>query len=201
MISTRQQIINMLENQKFLTAGEIGRALHLTPANIRHHLSILVQEGVIEVVGQQKLPSKGRPQGVFSLTRQIQSHNLAGLAHALLKELTLDNQPVLLHELFSRVAYRLAQHPIPKNVSLNKRLFLTMERLNKMHYQARWEAHAQAPRIYLGHCPYALLLPEHPELCQIDALLLSELIDYPVIQLSNLEKDEHGTHFCLFAVK
>lgn len=201
MITTRKQIIAMLTAQKSLTAGEIARALHVTTANIRHHLSILTQEGVIEVIGHKKLHGKGRPQGVFSLSRQIQSHNLVGLAHALLEELTRDKQPERLDEIFSRVAFRLAQPPMPPNISLSKRLFIAIQRLNEMHYQAHWEAHTQAPRIYLDHCPYASLLSKHPELCQIDILLLSELINSPVTQLLKLEKDEHGMPYCLFAIK
>lgn len=201
MITTRQQIIALLAAQKYLTAGEIGRALHLTTANIRHHLSILTQEGVIQVVGQKKLLGKGRPQGVFTLSQQIQSHNLVGLAHALLEELTQDKQPDLLDEFYSRIAFRLAQPLMPPNTSLSKRLFIAMQRLNEMHYQAHWEAYTQAPRIYLDHCPYASLLFKHPELCQIDTLLLSKLIDNPVTQLLKLEKDEYGMQYCLFAVK
>ncbi len=202
MSSTRQQIIAMLQTKKYLSAQEISRALQLTPANIRHHLGILEEEGVIEVVNHRKTRGRGRPIKIFTLTQQAISHNLDGLASALLEELSPNNQSNTPKIFFARIASRLAQPEIPSNPSLTKRLFHAIQRLNDMHYQARWEAHADAPRIYLEHCPYAAILPDHPELCLLDANLLNKLLDHPVTQTSKLERDNHGMLYCLFtAVK
>jgi len=198
MKPTRQQIISMLQTKHTLSAQEISRSLHLTPANIRHHLSILEEEGVIEVASQRKTPGRGRPIQVYSLTHQVLAHNLDALAGVLLEELLQNNSMHSQDEYFTRIASRLAQPEIPPNQSLTKRLYLAVQRLNDMHYQARWEAHSDAPRIFLEHCPYAAILPDHPELCRIDASLLNQLLDHPVTLTSKLEKDNHGTLYCLF---
>ncbi len=198
MRPTRQQIISMLQSKRSLSVQEISRALHLTPANIRHHLSVLEEEGVIEVASQRKTPGRGRPIQIYTLTQQILAHNLDALASVVLEELTQNNSSNSQNELFTRIASRLAQPEIPANQSLTKRLYLTVQRLNDMHYQARWEAHAEAPRIFLEHCPYAAILPDHPELCQIDAKLLNKFLNHQVILTSKLEKDSRGTVYCLF---
>lgn len=197
MISTRQQIIEMLELKKYLSTPEMSHALKLTPANIRHHLGILEQEGVIEVASQRKTHGKGRPIKIYTLSSQILSNNLDGLAAALLEELK-HYEISIFDMLIARVASRLARPVIAPNQSLTRRLFLTIQRLNDMHYQARWEAHADSPRIYLEHCPYANILPEHPELCLMDKCILEKLLDHPVIQTAKLEKDDHGIQYCLF---
>jgi len=201
MPSTRQQIISMLQAKKQLSSQEISHALQLTPANIRHHLSILIDEGVVEVASQRKKHGKGRPVQVFSLTREIASHNLDGLASALLDELKNGYQNNSLNQLFSNIALRLAPPGISTPHSLTQHLYVTVQKLNDLHYQARWEAHADAPRIFLEHCPYAAILPAHPELCLIDKNLLEKLLDHPVNQMAKLDRDKHGTLFCLFAVK
>lgn len=199
MTSTRQQIISMLQLKKFLSSQELSRALQLSPANIRHHLSILVKEGAIEVASLRKKNGKGRPDQIYSLTTQILSHNLGHLADVLLEELQ-ENQSDKANTLFSNIACRLAQPVISTSQSLTQRLYLTIQRLNQMHYQARWEAHAEAPRIFLEHCPYAAILPDHPELCLIDKYLLEILLDHSVLHSVKLEKDNRGALYCLFTL-
>jgi len=70
-----------------------------------------------------------------------------------------------------------------------------------MRYQARWEAHKQAPHIIFENCPYIAILENHPELCSIDAELLSELLGEEVDQLSKLEKDARGLAHCRFRIR
>ena len=82
-----------------------------------------------------------------------------------------------------------------------RRLSSTIERLNEMHYQARWEAGAGGPRIVLGHCPYAAVIKNHPELCQMDAALLVILLSGEVSQTAKLETGAGGLPYCAFIFK
>jgi predicted ArsR family transcriptional regulator len=82
--------------------------------------------------------------------------------------------------------------------NLTQRLGLAVQRLNEMGYQARWEAHRDAPRLFLGHCPYLAILPEHPELCQMDAHLLENLLGVPASQVKKRAQDSRGARYCLF---
>jgi predicted ArsR family transcriptional regulator len=53
----------------------------------------------------------------------------------------------------------------------------------------------------LGYCPYADILPEHPELCSLDGYFLEELLGTPVTQISKLTTDERGISSCTFRVE
>ncbi len=61
-----------------------------------------------------------------------------------------------------------------------------------MNYQARWEARSSGPRIVFAHCPYAMILPEHPELCQMDASLLESVLEVSVVQAARLAPSRQG---------
>jgi predicted ArsR family transcriptional regulator len=81
-----------------------------------------------------------------------------------------------------------------------RRLVSVVERLNGMHYQSRWEAGAEGPRIVLGHCPYAAVISKHPELCQMDAGLLTKLLGGDVRQTAKLEIGAGGLPYCVFVL-
>jgi predicted ArsR family transcriptional regulator len=70
--------------------------------------------------------------------------------------------------------------------------------LNELQYQARWEASAWGPRLILGHCPYAAIVSDHPELCRMDAFLLETKIGKPVEQTGKLQINDTGLPFCTF---
>ena len=56
--NARQRILAYLQSHHGVTAAEVSRALRVTPANIRHHLSILAADGRAKVVGERR-PAKG----------------------------------------------------------------------------------------------------------------------------------------------
>jgi predicted ArsR family transcriptional regulator len=97
---------------------------------------------------------------------------------------------------------QIASHLVPGGdrlpASLTHRLYQAVQRLNELGYQARWEAHSEAPRLLLGHCPYAAILPGHPELCKMDAYLLEGLLGVPVAQTKKRAQDSRGARYCLF---
>ncbi len=180
---------------------EISNALGVTAADIRHHLSILKKEGVVRTTGQRPASGRGRPVHLFSLTDRIQRNNLDVLASALLEEFINTQPPSERGAALDRLADRLTNTPIDQASNLPQRLFRAVAYLNEFNYQARWEAHATAPRVILGHCPYAAILPEHPELCHLDAKLIEKLIDTQVKQTDKLNRDAFGMIFCTFVVE
>jgi predicted ArsR family transcriptional regulator len=86
------------------------------------------------------------------------------------------------------------QQPMPK------RLSLLVEKLNEMHYQSRWEAGAEGPRVIFGRCPYAKVIAGHPELCKMDTAMLAISLGRPVIPLQKNEASLHGLCPLLFKV-
>lgn len=200
MKTARERIIQYLQVKGEATPVEISRVLKTTPANIRHHLAVLMDEGAVEPVGLSSPRTRGRPPELYALVQNTHSHNLDGLASTLLQEI-LDKSPQENTEMTKTLARRMAGEDIQVTASLTQRLLYAVKRLNEMNYQAQWEAHSEAPRFVLGHCPYTAILPEHPELCQLDAFLLEELLKAPVLQTARLEKSPRGLPFCRFLIE
>jgi predicted ArsR family transcriptional regulator len=99
------------------------------------------------------------------------------------------------------VAQRLVGENLPTpDLPVPRRLALTIDRLNELHYQARWEASPAGPRILLGHCPYAEIISRYPELCRMDAHLLELLLALPARQTAKLERSATGLPQCAFIV-
>ncbi len=86
------------------------------------------------------------------------------------------------------------------NLPVTKRLVLLVEKLNEMHYQARWEAGAEGPRVIFGRCPYAKVIEGHPELCKMDTAMVGFSLGRPIIQLQKNEAGGRGACPFLFRV-
>lgn len=197
MQNTRQQILEYIRAHKMASAIEISRALHMTTANARHHLSILEGQNLIEEVGQRFAKGRGRPTKLYALTHQAMDDNIDLLVDALLKILKSSNE---LEDHFKRLALILFGEAEPAKTAIG-RLNHIIQRLNKMHYQARWEVSPEGPKVILRHCPYSSILAKNPELCQMDAVFLSEQLQQPVEQISKLERSPKGTPYCIFSIR
>ncbi len=201
-LNARQKVLIFLRSHRGVTANEVARALRVTSANARHHLSILVKDGRAEVLGFRRSLGQGRPLKIYGAVEVDAGELLVGLADALLanwiESVPVDGRDRLLEQL----AVSLAGSGAPDaKAHISRRLANAVERLNQLHYQARWEAHAQGPRVVFGQCPYAAILQRHPELCRMDAFLLQALLSAPVRQMAKLERSVSGLPFCLFIVK
>ena len=190
-----EQICAYLEKNEEATALELSQALECTPANIRYHLSRLEQRGLVQLSIQQAGQTRGRPVHHYCLTTAAQEHNLVKLAGALLSALALEAERSDNHNL-AQAACLLAGTPAPARMHLTQRLNYAVRRLQELKYLPRWEAYSSGPRLYLVHCPYSALFPEHARiLCRFDALLLAALLGTAVKQIT-----EPAAHPCIFSV-
>ena len=202
MTTVRQQIFNYLKKHQLASAADIARDLRMTPANARHHLSLLRGDGRVEQMGERR-EGRGRPQKLYGLSRATLGDNLDQLAEGLLAE-WLDGLPENEKEArLKRLALRLGGNAGEDlgNAPVLRRLAGTVERLNRLGYQSRWEAHADGPRIILGYCPYVVIIERHPELCQMDAALLEDHLRAGVEQTAKLEQGAGGWPYCAFLLK
>lgn len=202
--NARQRILAYLQTHHGVSAAEISRALRVTPANIRHHLSILSADGRAVVVGERRQAGqgRGRPVQIYGLGSTASGDNLSELADAVLAQwlgaLVPDQRDAALGALAAHLA---ALPPSERSGPITRRLAQAVARLNVLHYRARWEAHGQGPRVIFEHCPYAVVLEKHPELCRMDGLLLKELLGAETIQTDKLELNARGLPFCMFVLK
>ena len=191
--STRQRILEYLHSQRQCTIAQISAALHMTRANMRYHLEHLVADGAVELLPRNVTArGRGRPVQVYRLASAARPHNLAQLAGALL---SLASEEQLLQ------AARLLAGEEAMPHAATQRLNRAVQILNLKRYQARWEAHAQGPRIILRNCPYATLLPDHPELCRLDAAQLELLVGGPVEQQACIDLIDAHPPACIFVLR
>jgi len=190
-MTTRHRILNHLKKTRAASAREIARALNLSAPNVRHHLGVLGSDGRVEVATVAKQGERGRPEKLYSLSQAALGDNLSALTEALL---VVAGSRLKVESLASHIldGNQFTNLPIPK------RLALLVEKLDGMHYQARWEAGADGPRVLFGRCPYAAVIEGHPELCQMDVSLLGNALGREVRQLGKIEKAQG---LCVFAVR
>jgi predicted ArsR family transcriptional regulator len=191
IMKTRQRILNHLKKTRAASAREIARALDLSAPNVRHHLGVLGSDGRVEVVSVNRSGGRGRPEKSYSLSQAALGDNLPALTEALLAEAGAKIE-------WEAVAGRMLGAADPSSLPVAGRLRVLIEKLNGMHYQARWEAGADGPRVLFGRCPYAAVSQGHPELCRMDALLLAGFLGREVRQLGKIEKVQG---LCVFAVR
>ena len=195
MQHTRQQIIDYLQANRMATSIEMSHVLLVTAANIRHHLGFLIESGLVQEVGKEPVRGRGRPTKLYSLTENALKHNLDGLASALLNTLSKDRSDT--NDTLSQAAvHLLGEYPTSSNAHIQ--LNWAVEKLNQLKYQASWEASPNGPKIILRNCPYALILSEHPELCNLDAALLAKLLNKTFEQSAKLKRSPDGSPHCAF---
>ncbi len=205
-MSIRTEILAYLELRQTATAADLSRALQVTAANVRHHLRNLERDGIVQPIGKRPSSGRGRPSRVFRLARR--GADLTHLTEAILDELLAgasreasgpSGSPRQAGRLpLVRVAARLAGGSPLTPAPASQRLLGAIQRLNELGYQSHWEAHATGPRIILGNCPYAEIISDHPELCQMDGHLLEILADRPATQSAKLERNQQGLPVCIF---
>lgn len=201
MPNSRQKILNYIIEQQNTTVEELSRVFRVTPANIRHHLSILIEQGSVNIIGQKALFKKGRPAQIYSSSQLSDQNNLDHLSDALLCTLMCNAEPNKRIQLIEDIANHLGSQFRFGFSNPTRRLYLTIHALNHMNYQAHWEAHLENPHIMLGHCPYRAILEIHPELCDIDASLLEQLLNAPVKQVEKQTINTRGIPQCIFIIQ
>ena len=199
MQSTRQQILTHLENNHAATAMDISRALGMTTANVRHHLNVLQENGLVNVAGERPGQGRGRPTLLYMATAQAQNNNLAALATALISEFVTKGKQNL-NKRLQKMAKAL-NTGIDKNGSITQRLYAATRHLNTMHYHSHWEAHADGPQVIFGQCPYAAIIEDHPELCTMDAFILEDTLGAEVEQTAKIEYQPKGQTHCIFKLR
>jgi len=196
--NTRTRILEYLRKQQTASVHDLSRALGMTGANIRHHLSFLESTGLVEPVSERR-EGRGRPVRFYGLSRRVIGDGLQDLAKALLdvfvKSSTADMQEAGMQSLALSLGSKAAS---PSEPLLTHRLAQTIDLLNKLHYQAHWEAGADGPHIILGLCPYSAIIGAYPELCRMDAFLLEQQAGRPVEQAAKLQPSTGGYPYCLF---
>ncbi len=195
--STRGQIVALLRRIGH-TVDELAQALKLTDNAIRSHLATLERDGLVRQSGERR--SGGKPAYIYELTPEAQQLFpqpyglvLLYLLDALDESMTAQEREVLLRTVGLRLA---AQWRIPGG-DAQAHLDRAVEVLNQLGGLAELERGEVISSIRGYSCPFAVIAPNHPEVCQLAETFLTELIGVPVQQRC----DNAGAPQCSFIVE
>lgn len=198
---TKEKIILELRNRGQLTVSEISDAVRITPIAVRHHLSSLQAEGMIEV--REERHGVGRPRQIYKLTPQALDRNPARLvlfANLLLDQLKEHLPAETVKTLLMDVAFCMAAEwkeelvPLPLPQKLNR----LAELLTQEGFVARVEQ-AGPGRYCLTElaCPYSRISLSHPDICAVDEAMISRALGMPVERTSCIRS---GSEVCSFLI-
>jgi len=172
MQATRTEILDYLSSHHNSSAAEMGRFLEMTPANIRYHLAILEDEGLVQVSDQRSAGYAGRPILLYNLTSKTLGDNILNLMGVMLKTMEEgDEYHTLLEKIANFILDDFQSEPGNRISIFNQAVAF----LNQLHYHASWKATPDGPQIELRNCPYRNLAQTHSQLCQIDERILSKI--------------------------
>lgn len=201
MQETHQQILNILQKKSSVTINTLVRELDLAVATVRYHLIMLERDRL--VVSEKVRQKVGRPYWVYSLSQQGQEtfpkkyHRLSSFILTEVKaELGSDGLNTLLRRIAQR---RLAERALDlAGKSLEEQLEILVTVLGEEGFAATWE-HIEGKYLLTHHtCPYQSVVLQHPEVCQVDAELISGVMGVPVERTKCIL---YGDQVCTFDVK
>ena len=201
MQETHQQILNILQKKSSVRISTLVRELDLAVATVRYHLALLERDRL--VVSKKVRQKVGRPYRLYSLSQQGQEifpkkyHRLSSLLLTEVEaELGFDGLNALLRRIAQR---RLAESALDlAGKSLEERLEILVTVLAEEGFAATWEQVGGKYLLTHHTCPYQLVVFQHPEVCQVDAELISGVTGVPVERTKCIL---HVDQVCTFDVK
>ena len=201
MSSTRDQLLNLLKARSQVSVTELAEALSVSAVSVRHHLSSLQAEGLVNSTEVRR--TVGRPHLVYSLTEAAQERFPAKylrLSDRLLDELKATLPPHALEEMFTHMAEgmvadyrdRLAGRP------LEDKLTVLIELLGTEGFMARWNRTGETISLMEYNCPYVYLGQRHPEVCSIDQTVIREALQVDVEKTNCILT---GAEHCEFVIR
>ncbi len=189
--TTEQEIVNLLTNRKPLSILEMAKLLNLTKADIRYHVkNMLTQNKIVKIPPKEGAP--GRPAFRYKISDDEFKHNLDFLTNGLLS--LFPNKSELINNLSDNFV---SDFSPDENRTIITKLNSLIYKFLELNYLPRWETQFQGPIIYFGNCPYRKLIENHPELCELDKMIISKYLNQDVEIEKTIAKE---SLFCKFQI-
>lgn len=198
MKSTRDRILQTLLRQPRSSINELAEAVGINPISVRHHLTNLQMEGLVDA--QEERHGVGRPRLVYVLTEEGMERfptRYLRLTTRLLAQMKESMSGPMVTKLFSQVAEDLAADYTAqlKGLSMEERLETVKELLAEEGFTVEWEKADDEYRIHEITCPYYQIGQNHPEVCAVDQTLISKMLAVPANKVQCiLDGSSHCTY-------
>jgi predicted ArsR family transcriptional regulator len=201
MKSTRDKILQTLLSKPRSTINDLAEFVGINPISVRHHLSNLQMEGLVE--GKEERHGVGRPRLVYILTDEGMERfptRYFRLTTRLLTQLKESMSGTAVSNLFGKVAEDLAReyaHDI-QGLSMEERLDFVKDLLAQEGFTVEWEKKDGTYEIHEISCPYYQIGMAHPEVCTVDQTLISKMLALPANKVQCIL--DGGAH-CTYVVQ
>ncbi|MCB0215147.1 MAG: helix-turn-helix domain-containing protein [Caldilineae bacterium] len=176
MQGSRRAILDYLRHAGAAPVDRLAQAVDLAPVTVRHHLKLLRERGLVDVVSEPA--GRGRPRHVYRLSPEgagaLCEGRYASLASQLL-DLVKQLDQGGAERFFSAMAAGVVadrRAAIDAAEGLEARLDLLVEILDDQGFPARWEPSGGDFLLHELGCPYAELGERHDEVCSLDLALI-----------------------------
>ncbi len=195
--STRGRIVLLLRRADH-TVDELAHNLDLTDNAVRAHLATLERDNLVRPTGTRR--GSGKPAVVYTLAPEAERlfpKAYAPVLQQLLEVLATRMPAVKVAEIMENTGQRLAAQWSIAPGKLRERLQQAVVILNELGGLAELEERDESYIIQGYSCPFAAIVPGHPEICQLAQALLAELIEEPVQE----HCERSGAARCCFTVQ
>jgi predicted ArsR family transcriptional regulator len=202
MQSTRQEILEILKEERQATVEDLAERLELTPMTIRHHLNVLQAQNLVVASKVRRSKKVGRPRLVYTLTDaadELFPQGYGILARHLVSEVKESMGESQAEAILRRVAERVASEappPVPGQ-GFEGRLQQAVDFLGDYGFISRWDKTDDGYVITNINCPYRHVSREHNEVCIMDTEILSQLLGVVPQRLSSMRNGEPTCSFLL----
>ena len=201
MKSTKDKILQTLLRKPKITINELAEAVGINAISVRHHLTNLQMEGLIEA--NEERHGVGRPRLVYSLTEDGMERfptKYLRLTTRLLAQMKETMPAPVVSRLFNQIAEDLASEYTSqiKGMSMEERLEFVKDLLAQEGFTVEWEKKGGQYQIHEISCPYYQIGVAHPEVCTVDQTLISKMLALPA---SKVQCILDGGAFCTYVVQ
>jgi predicted ArsR family transcriptional regulator len=195
---TRDQVARSILENGPSTAAVLSQRLGLTPAGIRRHLDLLVNDGVLEAREPHSalIRGRGRPSKVFVMSdkgREQFEHSYDDLAVAALKFMSAHSGDHLVNSFAQSRADDIERKAAIAIAKKSNKTQAVAEFLTEQGYAASVAQKPMGEEICQHHCPIAHVASEFPQLCEAETEALSRILGTHVQRLATIA---HGDGVC-----
>jgi predicted ArsR family transcriptional regulator len=202
MQSTRQEILEILKEERQATVEDLAQRLELTPMTIRHHLNVLQAQNLVVASKVRRSKKVGRPRLVYTLTEAADDlfpQSYGQLARHLVSEVKETMGEAEAEAILRRVADRVARDAPPpiEGEGFEQRLDVVIDFMHEQGFISRWEEADDGYVITNINCPYRHVSQEHDQVCIMDTEILNKLLGVEPQRLSSMRTGDAACAFLL----
>ncbi len=189
--STRDVILELIQNRESETVAGLAEELSLAPATVRRHLDILQRDGMVTFTEIRR--GTGRPEFLFSLTERghenLPKHYSTMLGHLVSKMVSLDPDAVSGRsgaQILNNMLEDMARESVEGKGDNGAGIPRLTEILREQDFNPEVNHDDGKVSLSLMSCPFRSVAMTNPELCSYDTAVISAVAAAPVERIACL---------------